>query len=77
METIKAIYEKGYFKPLTPFPAEGRYEVTIIFTKHTDSKAEKQKRILNLFGKWDEEDAKEIKKIIQDRKNFATNRIDI
>ena len=74
MKTINAIFDGNYFKPIEPIPVEGKYEVTITFTKPIDTKSAKRQRMLKHFGKWDNEDVKTINEIVEERSNFSINR---
>jgi hypothetical protein len=58
MQTINAIFDGNYFKPIEPIPVKGQYEVLITFTKPIDTKSTKRQRILKYFGSWDDEDVK-------------------
>ena len=74
MQTINAIFDGNYFKPMEPIPVEGKYEVLITFTKPIDTKSTKRKRILKHFGSWDDEDVKTINEIVEERANFSMGR---
>jgi predicted DNA-binding antitoxin AbrB/MazE fold protein len=77
MQTISAIYDGNFFKPMEPIPVEGKYEVLITFTKPIDTKSTKRKKILKYFGTWDDEDVKVINQIVEERKNFSMGRDEI
>jgi hypothetical protein len=77
MQTISAIFDGNYFKPLEPIPVEGKYEVLITFTKPIDTKSTKRQRRLKYFGSWDGEDVKTINEIIEERANFSIGRDEI
>jgi hypothetical protein len=50
MQTISAIFDGNYFKPLEPVPVEGKYEALITFTRPIDKKRTKRQRLLKHFG---------------------------
>jgi len=74
MQSINAIFDGNYFKPIEPIPVKGKYEVVITFTKSIDTKDKKKQRILNHFGTWNDEDLKIINEIIEERNNFSIHR---
>jgi hypothetical protein len=77
MQTISAIFDGSYFKPMEPIPVEGKYEVLITFTKPIDTKNTKQQRLLKYFGSWNDEDVKTINEIVEERANFSMGRNEI
>jgi hypothetical protein len=77
MQTINAIFDGNYFKPIDPIPVEGKYEVVITFTKPIDVKNSRRERILKYFGTWSDEDVETINEIVQERVNFSMNRDEI
>jgi hypothetical protein len=77
MQTISAIFDGNYFKPMEPIPVEGKYEVLITFTKPIDTKITKRQRMLKYFGTWDDEDVKNINEIVEERANFSVGRDEI
>ena len=77
MYAVKAIYDGNYFKPIEPFPVEGKYEVVITFTNPIDTKDTKRQRILKHFGTWNDEDIETINKIVEERADFSKNRDEI
>ena len=74
MQSINAIFDGNYFKPIEPIPVEGKYEVIITFTKPIDANETKRQRILKHFGTWNNDDVEIIDKIVQERENFSKNR---
>ena len=74
MQTINAIFDGNYFKPMEPIPVEGKYEVIITFTKPIETKETKRQRILRHFGTWDDEDVKMINEIVTERAYFSKDR---
>jgi hypothetical protein len=74
MQTINAIFDGNYFKPMEPIPVQGQYEVLITFTKPIDLKSTKRQRILKHFGSWNDEDVKTINEIVEERINFSIGR---
>ncbi|MDR0584463.1 MAG: hypothetical protein LBG57_08970 [Treponema sp.] len=77
MQTINAIFDGNYFRPMEPIPVEGKYEVLITFTKPIDTKSIKRQRLLKHFGSWDDEDVKTINEIVEERINFSVGRDEI
>jgi predicted DNA-binding antitoxin AbrB/MazE fold protein len=77
MQSINAVFDGNYFKPLEPIPVEGKYEVVITFTKPIDTKETKRQRILKHFGTWDDEDIKAMNEIVEERAKFFINRDEI
>ena len=77
MQTINAIFDGNYFKPMEPIPVEGKYEVIITFTKPIETKETKRQRILRHFGTWDDEDVKMINEIVAERAYFSKDRDEI
>ena len=77
MQTINAIFDGNYFRPMEPIPVKGKYEVLITFTKPIDTKSTKRQRILKHFGSWDDEDVKTINEIVEERANFSASRDEI
>jgi hypothetical protein len=74
MQTINAIFDGNYFKPIEPIPVEGKYEVVITFTRPIDVKDSKRQKILKYFGTWDDNDVETINEIVKERANFSINR---
>jgi hypothetical protein len=74
MQTINAIFDGNYFKPMEPIPVKGQYEVLITFTKPIDEKSTRRQRILKYFGSWNDEDVKTINEIVEERINFSMGR---
>ena len=74
MQSINAIFDGNFFKPIDPIPVKGKYEVVITFTKSIDTKDKKKQRILKHFGTWNDEDIKIINEIVEERKNFSMAR---
>jgi hypothetical protein len=74
MQSINAIFDGNYFKPIEPIPVKGKYEVVITFTKSIDTKEIKKQNILKHFGTWNDEDVKLINEIVEDRINFSISR---
>jgi predicted DNA-binding antitoxin AbrB/MazE fold protein len=74
MQTINAVYDGNFFKPLEPIPVDGEYEVVITFTRPIDTKASRRQRILKHFGTWNNEDVKTINEIVEERINFSKGR---
>jgi hypothetical protein len=77
MQTINAIFDGNYFKPIEPIPVKGQYEALITFTKPIDTKNERRQRILKYFGSWDDDDVKIINEIVEERANFSMGRDEI
>ena len=77
MEAINAIYDGNNFKPIEPIPVKGKYEVVITFTKPIDTNVVKKQKILKYFGSWSNEDIDIINEIVEDRKNFSKNRVEL
>jgi hypothetical protein len=77
MQTINAIFDGNFFKPIEPIPVEGKYEVVITFTKPIDVKDSKRQRILSHFGTWNDEDVDTVNEIVKERANFSINREEI
>jgi hypothetical protein len=77
MQTINAIFDGNYFKPMEPIPVKGQYEVLITFTKPIDAKSTRRQRILKHFGSWNDEDVKTINEIVEERANFSIGRDEI
>jgi predicted DNA-binding antitoxin AbrB/MazE fold protein len=77
MQTINAIFDGNYFKPLEPIPVEGKSEVLITFTKPINTKSTKRQRLLKYFGLWDDEDVKTINEIVEERASFSVGRDEI
>jgi predicted DNA-binding antitoxin AbrB/MazE fold protein len=77
MQSINAIYDGNYFKPVEPIPVTGKYEVIITFTKSLDAKDKKRQRILKHFGTWNNDDINTINEIIEERAHFSMNREEI
>ncbi|MDR2599880.1 MAG: DUF104 domain-containing protein [Oscillospiraceae bacterium] len=74
MQTINAIFDGNYFKPIEPIPFKGKYEVIITFIKPIDVVQSKRQRILNHFGTWTDSDIDAVNEIVQNRENFFAGR---
>jgi len=74
MYAVKAIYDGNHFKLEEPIPVKGKYEVVITFTTPLENA---QERILKYFGTWDEDDAKCIKEIMNERDTFSQGRAEL
>ena len=74
MQTIKAIYDGNNFKLEEPAPVAGKYEVVITFMKPI---LENQKKILDYFNIWDQEDTNNILDIFNERDSFSFGRNEV
>ncbi|MCL2116427.1 MAG: hypothetical protein FWH29_09420 [Methanobrevibacter sp.] len=76
MYKINATYDGKDFKFEKPLP-KGKYNVELKFIKADESKKDVINEILELSGVWDEENVDLFDKIIKERKNFSSDRVEL
>ena len=73
MTAVKAIYDGVSFKPLSPIPVKGNYEVIITFVEPVKQSG---KNIMEFAGIWkDKADLIDLEKIMIEREDFSSGRI--
>jgi len=73
---IKATYDGNHFKFEKPLP-KGKYNVELRFTESNESNEDMINEILELSGVWNEKDVDLFDKIMKERKNFSSERIEL